>query len=320
MHLGKIVVATIFLYLCLVARADPTPPKTWPATWYTWVVTSIVKVGVDQPLYDYGQLVAYDSQNQYTCRSNQQNLVKPTSNRPVDMCDFTMNTHYMMDDSNVTSNCSGVSKLQGPMPQIVWPAVFLANAMFLGIDRVAQKDCNHFLATNIIIGDETVQMDVWTAIDTELPCEISITNMDTKIITTWAFDGFANFIPQDGKNRCSAPKIMCAEEKWQCHAKPDADPSKLQGALGWVCDPTRVDCTPIGPGGDHYYPNTIYAHCDWAFNVYFRQYRANQGLAACDFAGLAELVPPTNHTITTRATMDVTEAFSLNLVCDRTQK
>lgn len=47
-------------------------------------------------------------------------------------------------------------------------------------------------------------------------------------------------------------------------------------------------------GGEHFYPNTIYDHADWAFNEYYSAHVDDQGALACDFGGVAELVvrPP----------------------------
>jgi len=61
-----------------------------------------------------------------------------------------------------------------------------------------------------------------------------------------------------------------------------------------VCSAGLVDCTPINPGGAHFEPDTIYAHCDWAFDQYYQANKDIQGVAACDFSGSAELVPPSS--------------------------
>jgi len=304
-------------YIIALALAQPVPPKTWPPVWYTWVVTSVVKVGVDKPLYDIGQLIAFDSINNYTCRYLQQNLLTPNSMRPIDVCDYVGGSHYMMSDVIANSTCGGTTPIQGTLSPIAYPAEYLAAAQFMGVNKVAQKDCNHFVAMNIVVGGETVQMDVWTAVDTSFPCQISVTDMSTNVITTWAFDGFAGFIPPAAVAQCSVAKLMCAEEKWVCNVIAGTDQAKLSSAIGWVCDPTNLDCSPINPGGAHYFPNTLVDHCNWAFNAYYRIHRSTQGLSACDFGGIAHLVPPTNSTLSTVKPMQLSAVFSNDLVCER---
>jgi len=86
---------------------------------------------------------------------------------------------------------------------------------------------------------------------------------------------------------------MCAQENWVCQANRTASQSGLIGALGWVCGQGGLDCAPINPGGANFYPDTVLAHCDWAFNSYYRSHRYNQGVDACNFSGLGSIVPPT---------------------------
>jgi len=313
-------VICVLVALILIANtAGQVPPKVWPGTWYTWVVTSVV-VGTDKPNYNYGQLIAYDTLNQVACRASQQNLLTPAPARPLDVCDFTAGIHYMMDDTNTNSTCKGISQIQGSLAQIVYPPEYLAVARFLGVDKVAQKDCNHFSAQGIVVDGDNLQMDVWTATDTSFPCQISVTELVTpRVVTTWAFDGFTNIIPPLGLGQCSAAKIMCAEENWVCNSKPGADPAKLQSAIAWVCDPTHLDCSPINPGGPHYIPNTLVDHCNWAFNAYYRLHRTSQGVAACDFGGIAAVIPPANSThAKSLSVMSLNKVLSNNIVCDRT--
>jgi len=309
----------VALILIANTAGQPVAPKVWPGTWYTWVVTSVVKVGVDKPLYNVGQLISYDTLNQVACRYSQQNLLTPVPNRPLDVCDYTAGVHYMMDDTTTNSTCLGTSQIQGNLAQIVYPPEYLAVAKFLGVDKVAQKDCNHFVGMGIVIDGENVQMDVWTATDTSYPCQISVTDLVTRVITTWAFDGFSGVIPPVALGQCSAAKIMCAEEKWVCNSKPGADPAKLQSAIEWVCDPTHLDCSPINPGGPHYIPNTLVDHCNWAFNAYYRLHRASQGVSACDFGGIAAVIPPANATVPAKpfSVTSIMQVLSNNIVCDR---
>jgi len=138
-------------------------------------------------------------------------------------------------------------------------------------------------------------------------------------VTTWAFDGFGPTIPPEAINQCSAPKLLCQETNWMCLSKPGTDNGKLQSAIQWVCDPTHLDCSPINPGGAHYLPNTLLDHCNWAFNAYYVKYRSTQGVGACDFGGIAQIVPP-NGTVTTSnpiRTVMFTDVFSNDIICER---
>lgn len=184
----------------------------------------------------------------------------------------------------------------------MYPVEYLAVAKFFGVDHVNQKDCNHFVATDIMIDGKLSQLDVWTAVDNSFPCQISYTELSTKVITTWAFDGFGTNFPIDSVNQCLASKIMCTQADWLCHPITGVDQQRIIAALTWVCDPTHLDCTPINPGGDYYYPNTPEDHAKWAFNAYYLLHRTVQGPAACSFGGIAELVPPPSFSTTQNVT------------------
>jgi len=178
--------------------------------------------------------------------------------------------------------------LPGPLVPLQYPKDFLDNAKFLGVVKVNQKECNHFYAPSVMGSDQTeYQMDLFSDSD-GMPCQISTQTKDTPpIITTWAFDGFSPNIP--GGIPIDVPKLLCAERDWTCQVNPKATPPSLQAALGWVCG--VEDCSPINPGGAHYYPNNLVAHCNWAFNHYYMQKRLEQGGGACSFSGNAILAP-----------------------------
>jgi len=320
-----LVLAILFAAAYAEDQQTPVPPRVWPSTWYTWVVTSVVRVG-DKPLYNVGQLISHDVVNQVACRYNQQNLLAPVPNRPVDVCDYAADNHYMLDDVLANSTCRGTTKIQGSLAQMVYPPEYLAAAKFIGVDKVAQKDCNHFVATGILIDGDNLQVDVWTAVDNTYPCQISVTDLSTKIITNWAFDGFQNFIPVTANEQCSAGKIMCLQPDWLCRPVPTTPVAQLVAALQYVCNPSILDCSPINPGGQFYIPNTPIDHCNWAFNAYFLLHRASQGVGACSFGGIAHLVPPpTSTTESTSASPNSTMLSTLlsflsnNIVCDRAQ-
>jgi len=135
------------------------------------------------------------------------------------------------------------------------------------------------------------------------------------VITTWSFTGFKDSIPAQAMAGTLA-KIQCTQKDWVCHAMRNASSSSLQQALDWVC--SRMDCSPINPGGAHYYPNTLIDHCDWAFNSYYQYFKIDQGYNACFFGGAAALVPPTRKLIRASGLDPVQPPFfSLDVVCSQ---
>jgi len=315
-------VISFIVLLVHVACGQLTPPLTFPPSWYTWLVTSVFEVGNNRPIYNVGQLVAYNIAENWSCRLNQQNLLNPIPNRPVDFCDYTTGKHYWLDSTVPDATCSGQSNLVNSMQVIMYPPEYLAVAKFLGVDRVNQKDCNHFVAMDIIIDNQLSQIDVWTATDNSFPCQISHTELTSKILTTWAFDGFGTTFPIDSRNQCIASRIMCTQADWLCHPIPGTDQRRLITALEWVCNPQILDCSPIEPGGDYYYPNTPEDHAKWAFNAYFLLHRTVQGPAACSFGGIAQLVPPTHfstHNVTSSSGFKTfLDLISNDITCERT--
>jgi len=302
--------------------SQPTPPRTFPPSWYTWLVTTVVQVGVEKPLYDVGQLVAYNIAENWSCRLNQQNLINPTPARPVDYCDYSVGRHYWLASTVPSATCAGQITLDTTMGVIMYPLEYLAVARFFGVDQVNQKECNHFVATNIMINNKLSQLDVWTDVDDDLPCQMSYTELSTKIITNWAFDGFGTTFPIDTINQCLAAKIMCTQADWVCHPIPGTDQQRIISALQWVCDPVHLDCSPIQPGGDYYEPNTPEDHAKWAFNAYYLLHRTTQGPGGCTFGGIAQLVPPAytefspqNVTVSGRSILDL---ITNDITCERT--
>jgi hypothetical protein len=53
--------------------------------------------------------------------------------------------------------------LADKFPVMEWPAEFLVQARFLGVDPVNKKQCNHFFAPGVEIGGRDKQVDVWTS-------------------------------------------------------------------------------------------------------------------------------------------------------------
>jgi len=281
-----------FLVAFIICNAQ-TVPKLFPQVWHTWVVTT-VKQGTSEPSYNQGQLIMFDGPNQVACRYWEQNLVNLSTTRRADYCDYSAGKYYIMSDTKEDSTCSDVVNITVKVSQIAYPADFVATARLLGKDHVGQLDCNHFYAPKVKLGDGSfVQMDVWVDVVRSLPCQISTLDSKTQTIVTWAFDGFDMQVPHSAVAQCSIPKIMCAQKDWVCHSKHTEDPNALAAALGWTCsNDGKVNCAPINPGGENFFPDTLTAHCDWAFNTYYQTHRFSQGIDACGFSGLAELVPP----------------------------
>eukprot|EP01062_Namystynia_karyoxenos_P065992 TRINITY_DN60015_c0_g1_i1.p1 TRINITY_DN60015_c0_g1~~TRINITY_DN60015_c0_g1_i1.p1 ORF type:complete len:208 (+),score=90.11 TRINITY_DN60015_c0_g1_i1:82-624(+) len=84
-----------------------------------------------------------------------------------------------------------------------------------------------------------------------------------------------------------AAAAVSADVKPVCVADRSKTPDQLGAALSYACSGGGVNCTDINPGGARYYPNNVYAHCDWAFDKY---YQANPVPASCSFSGTAFLV------------------------------
>jgi len=309
--------------LCFVLSiyAAPVPPaKSWPPVWHTWVVTTVY-FGNELPLYNYGQNIAFDGINSYSCRYNQQNLLNLTTTRAMDVCSYNGNNnsyHWGVNDTTFAqSTCSKNYSIPSSIPRLSWPSAFLEGLIFIGVDKVGQLKCNHWSAKV----SPVVQLDVWTSVDRSVPCQIAVFDTNTTYHTVWAFDGFDNVIPQSAINQCGAAKLLCLESNWQCQVKPNATDDKVIAALEWVCNPANLDCTPINPGGEHYYPNTVRDHADWAFNAYYDNNRIIGGATACDFGGTAQLVAPSNSTLPSHKSphfkvRDWNNIFFDDLVCD----
>lgn len=115
-----------------------------------------------------------------------------------------------------------VSQFPAVLKAVEWPPEFVSHYSFLAVDQVNGKKCNHFYARPITINGIDYQMDVWT--DTAqgknyvgcsdrlgFPCQVSIQDINAGVTTTWAFDGFNNYIPQGSTAACFIPKIQCAQ-------------------------------------------------------------------------------------------------------------
>jgi len=280
------------LFFCSVFAADPTVPTGFPPKFYSWMVVSVTRPGVPQPLYSKGQMIAFDLSNKYACRFKQQNLLNLTAVRPSDYCDANTKYHYEVADTSggqgLNPPCEkSVPLTAGSFVPIQYPQQFIQTAIFMGKVPVNQKMCNHFYAPSVTVAGSLFQIDVFSD-DNGYPCQIGLTSVKTTDVVTYAFDGFAEVIP--GGIPCDVAKLLCPERTWTCQVNPSATPQALQAALSWVCG--VEDCSPINPGGSHYFPNTLKDHCNWAFDTYYINQRLSQGSYACDFAGAAVLAPP----------------------------
>jgi len=291
LDLFRLIVACYCFLLVSPDQTDPVPPAVWPPVWYTWVTVNVVDANKQSPIYTKGQIIAFDSGNSSVCRYQQQMLYPESDARGVDVCNWQSGNHYGIVYKNDIVNCTANTLLNTTLQQLVWPTTFLNSSKYMGTDHMAGVTCNHWVATNIIIDGKNQQMDVWTTVDKGYPCQMVLWEMDTSLHTTWSFDGFKDSIPPDA-DCCNAAKLLCLHPDWVCYAKRGLDPDALGEQLQWVCDPSILNCTAINPYGDHFNPNTLVDHCDWAFNTYYMANRATLGTYACDFGGNAELVPP----------------------------
>jgi len=67
---------------------------------------------------------------------------------------------------------------------------------------------------------------------------------------------------------CAAVAVAGCVADEQCRPMPLKSPDSLGYALGVICNPAYMDCTPVNPGGKYEFPNDIYAHAGWAFQAY----------------------------------------------------
>jgi hypothetical protein len=265
-------------------------------------------------VYNVGQSMAYDPPINYACRYFQQNLSSNSSTRGVDLCDHRIGMHYGIVSDPTGSQCTVNTPISnGGIPHLEWPISFIEKATFVGIDRINDILCNHFHSDDIIIDGKLYLFDIWTSVEQEFPCKIYAWEKATTIHTSWAFNGFTDKITSFPEE-CTTPQLICTKNDWICIAKPGIPNDFLGIQLRWVCDPNRLDCSPINPNGPHYLPNTVQNHCNWAFNAYYLKNRGIYGLAACDFDETAELVPPQAQT------MDSSFLYgsiieNINLVC-----
>ncbi|GKV28696.1 hypothetical protein SLEP1_g37713 [Rubroshorea leprosula] len=80
--------------------------------------------------------------------------------------------------------------------------------------------------------------------------------------------------------------VLVAQAATWCVARSDASNEALQTALDYACG-SGADCTPIGPNGLCYLPNTIQGHASYAYNSYYQ--RKGMAPGSCDFAGTANI-------------------------------
>jgi len=282
----------ISLFIIICVSQDPAIGN-WPSSFFSWMVVSILEPGKPES-YNQGQMIVYDSSKMFACRYNEQNLMNITKNKPVDYC--TENMHYRIEDGSGffpadKVNCTMNSKYT--FEKVSWPTDFLQNLKFLGVDKVGQNDCNHFFSPSVNINGNDYQFDAWTSTNGGSVCKFSMRDLNTNVMTTFAFDGFQSGYPNEAL-QCTSALIKCAQDNWVCNVKAGVKDSLIIGALGWVCSAGNVDCSPINKGGAHYLPNTARSHGNWAFNVYYQRLKLVQGVIACDFNGICEVVKPNN--------------------------
>jgi len=235
---------------------------------------------------------------QFACRYNEQDLTNVSSQRPSDYCDYSSGVHYHSRDIVGKQECIK-SSLNFSLSIIKYPDDFISNAKYMGIDHVGQGNCHHFYSPSVRDGSKYYGMDLWFTTEGEkLPCLITLTDTTSNpfLIQSFAFDGMTVNIPSSAMQKCQFPRTTCIGDNYVCNVKKNADTVAVVKALQWVCGSGALDCTPINQGGDHYFPNDLKSHANWAFNEYYQNNKDKQGNSACNFGGTAELVPPSNTT------------------------
>eukprot|EP01128_Nolandella_sp_AFSM9_P006309 TRINITY_DN3213_c0_g1_i1.p1 TRINITY_DN3213_c0_g1~~TRINITY_DN3213_c0_g1_i1.p1 ORF type:complete len:368 (+),score=56.03 TRINITY_DN3213_c0_g1_i1:99-1106(+) len=322
--------ASVTLLVSSTLLEKPQAPVSFPSQWRSWVITSVTIEGQDRPVYLWGEIVEYNADDNYSCRYNEQDLITPGPNRPADYCDYSTGIHYMVNDTKrPRPEChDGEAIDEVDLGALQWPAE-VSRGKYLSTDQVGQNKCDHFLATGVKVNGKNYQVDVWTKEgEPEIVCQISMFVPGDKTHFTWAFDGFSANIPA-GVTDCSKPLRACGTNSdgsvTNCQAKRGVSPEAVLAALRWCCRPGNIDCAPVQPGGEHFEPDTVYDHADWAFDEYYHAHREDQGDLACDFGGVAELIT-SNNTSTTpqtkkmaprkRNVLEALFAFNTHLVCD----
>lgn len=277
----------------------PIPALQWPTTFHAWIVVSIVDSEHNQTIIlNRGENIAFDMVDNYTCRYMQQNLTeRGASKRATDFCDYDQGLHFQIkDDADQDTPCTLRKAIDPPaMVPFTWPSSFFHSDSleYLGLDKVADWYCNHWLNLDVDLDGQTIQLDVWTRNDsTQYPCQMSAHEQDSGLHINWAFVAFSPTIPQTAK-RCTAPRVICDEKTWVCRPVLGInDTDYYSMALHYACEnPEDFSCAPINPGGKFYEPNDLMAHCTWAFQAYFEKYKMLLGEDACMY-GVAELVKP----------------------------
>jgi len=93
----------VILSTCMIISSQtPELPNSFPETWHSWVVLSIVR---DKVITSTGQLLAFNLAQKYACRYDQQNLITPKTNRPSDFCDYSTGYHYFVNNSVGKPDC-----------------------------------------------------------------------------------------------------------------------------------------------------------------------------------------------------------------------
>jgi len=282
------------------------------------VVTT--KSGDGNLTYNYGQMIVYDKKKEFSCRFNEQNLLNPDEFRPVDYCNSK--NHFKIRDASGSVppdklNCSMKDSYQ--FLTFAWPSEFMSNAVFQGVDKVNQKDCNHFLVQSMTVNGASQQVDAWTGAKDGLICQMTFNNQDTNEIMTYSFDGFQQGYPGTAL-ACTSALIKCARDDWVCRVRNGTKDKDIINALKWVCTPSggKVDCAPINPGGKYFNPNTPIAHGNWALNEYYQTNKILGGETACYFGGIGNVVPPKNQKFSQPKVMEDINVFDhlmRGLVC-----
>jgi len=278
--------------LVVSSSARQPPAKITPATFWSWMITSAFKGNATIPAFLKGQNVVFDSVNGYACRYKEEYLVNNTGSLGADYCDYNKGMHYYVQNvKRPNAPCTSQTPIGNQIPFVTFPAEFYAKARYMNATYVNGRWCDQWVALPVQYEGQKIQIDLFATNDTlQYPCQISIRDMDTDMGVTWAFTAFNETIPAEAK-LCTTARVLCAQRDWICRTKRDAEFNQIGRGLSLACNPRFLDCDSLNPGG----PNNrggVLEHADWAFNAYFKKFGWQQGEGACDFQGVAELIPP----------------------------
>jgi hypothetical protein len=269
-----------------------------PSSYYTWAVVSNSTQTGQQPMtevWSIGQLVAVDSSQNVSCRFAIQDLYptqKPYTSTVVANFTSREELSLVVNQNGAESNCSSSTvstNLIGYTWWIVPSPDILGLMAFDGYELVDRINTSAW--TTAYRSDGQIIMLKWNvAVGSNVPMlytnQTQFVGANRTTTLTTAFEGFKEF-GGGFPSQCFISASDCEDAPKVCVANRAVSPDEVQAALSWVCG--QENCTAINPGGDHFYPNILYPHADYAFDEWYQTHRTSP--SGCSFNGAAYLVP-----------------------------